>query len=167
MKLIPLTRGQFAMVDDADYQFLMQWKWYAAKRPNGQWYAVRKAPMTNYVKGRDGRKLIYMHALLCACSSDRPIPDHKDWNGLNNQRDNLRPVTHSQNSQARHRGSGISRYKGVSWSKRYLKWTATIYTNGKNVRIGLFKDECDAATAYNFAAEAAFGDFAVGNLPAK
>jgi len=96
MKKIPLTQGKLALVDDADYKWLNQWKWKVINC-NYTCYAAR----TIYLGG--GRKnqksgTIQMHRLIL----NAPINmegDHKDGNGLNNQRSNLRLATSGQNSQ--------------------------------------------------------------------
>lgn len=105
--------------------------------------------------------------------------DHKDRNGLNNQRDNLRICTASQN-QKNKIATGVSKYLGVSIHKNkhkiYLKkkklyliyineyWIAHINVNGKSIHLGLFKDEIEAAKAYNKAAKKYHGDFARLNI---
>src|SRR5882672_1260288 len=108
-KQIPLSRGQFATVDDADFSFLMQWKWHI-KETTTKCYAVRTAY-------RDGvRQEILMHrALMDADRRQFARIDHRDGDGLNNQRHNLRPATHVQNMHNRQKtqGSYSSPYKGV------------------------------------------------------
>src|SRR5262245_15911057 len=104
MKQIPLTRGLFALVDDADFARLSQFKWNAIPGKK-TWYAVRASK----------RKRIWMHrevtGLLCQI-------DHRNQNGLDNTRENLRAATHSQNhaNQSKRRGSR-SQYRGVCWEK--------------------------------------------------
>lgn len=160
MPEIKLSKGYVASVDAEDVAWLSQYRWFAHVLKTGAVYA----------RGRVNGKLQYMHRLLCPLTHERPFCDHEDGDGLNNRRYNLRAATRSENNRHKVNKSGkSSRYVGVSWAKNQQKWHALIRSgpNGKQVGIGYFKDECDAATAYNFAAEAAFGDFAVGNLPAK
>lgn len=149
-KLIPLTKGQSAIVDDADFDWLSQWKWcfIAIKRHTG--YAVRHGSGNN-------KKLIYMHRFIMNAPDGVQI-DHKNICGIDNQRSNLRFATVSQNNaNTRPRGKH-SPYKGVYPQK--LKWIAVI---GKT-RIGSFTSETDAALAYNQAAILQFGEFARLNI---
>ena len=91
MKLIPVSGGNFAAVDDEDYDYLMQRKWQIS----GKGYATR------YDRFKDKpRVIIFMHrAIMKAKNGD--IVDHKDGNKLNNQKSNLRFATPAQNSQNR------------------------------------------------------------------
>jgi len=78
------------------------------------------------------------------------IVDHKDRNSLNNNIENLRELTNSQNlrnSNKRKKGSSI--YKGVSWHKQAKKWIAYFYINNKLNHLGLFENEDDAGQAVN------------------
>jgi len=104
-----------------------------------------------------------MHKMILACSSD---VDHADTNGLNNQRLNLRPASESQNqANARKMAATSSTFKGVDWNKETRKWRARVNVRGKRINIGYFKDEVDAATAYNFAAFEHFCEYALLNAP--
>ena len=85
--------------------------------------------------------------------------DHIDRNPLNNHRINLRICTKAQNQQNCKGRGGTSKYKGVCWEKRRKKWRATIKNNGKQVHIGEFCDEKEAAKAYNKKALEFFGEF--------
>jgi hypothetical protein len=86
--------------------------------------------------------------------------DHIDRNPLNNKIDNLRECTQSQNIiNATKRSKCTSIYKGVHWNKNG-KWQSSIAINGKQIYLGSFNEESDAAQAYNLAAEQYFGEFA-------
>lgn len=151
MKEISLTKDLVAFVDDEDFEALSRFKWY---EDNG--YAVRKPPMENGIRGCNLR----MHCEILG----RFLVDHIDGNGLNNQRHNLRPATVSQNGANRRKHRfGLSQFKGVCWHKRDKKWLAYIQVARKRMHIGSFDSELDAAKAYNFAATAAFGEFACLN----
>ncbi|MBU0846652.1 HNH endonuclease [Patescibacteria group bacterium] len=157
MREIKLTRGKVALVDEADFGWLSQWSWNS--RPNhGIWYARRGA--------RDGDKknTVLMHRQIMGAWSGQRV-DHRDGNGLNNQRKNLRFCTSTQNHANRRKLSGCSsKYKGVCWHKQRGKWVAYIKIYGKSSHLGLFANEEDAARAYNNAAIERFGEFAKLNI---
>ena len=77
------------------------------------------------------------------------VIDHIDNNPLNNKLGNLQIITHRENTSKDRKGS--SQYTGVSWHKPCKKWIARIYINGKSKNLGRFKDELEAAKAYQTA----------------
>lgn len=151
-KLIRLTQGKFAIVDAADYERLAQHKWCAV-RNRDTFYAARAS------KGRQ----IKMHREILKAPADMQC-DHKNHNGLDNRRCNLRLCTAAQNQYNRkpHR-NGTSKYKGVYWSEQNKKWCAEICHNGRMIRIGHFDYELDAVIAYDDKAAELFGEFAYLN----
>lgn len=155
MKKIPLTRGQFALVDDSDFEWLSQYKWSALlKHPKiGYWIA------TTTIKN----KKISMHRLIMNASKDKEI-DHKNHNGVDNRRQNLRICTHAENQQNKNSVRGTSRFKGVVWHKLVRKWMSHIGFNCKTIHLGYFNNEIDAALAYDKAAKELFGEFAYTNF---
>lgn len=153
MKEITLTQGKTAMVDDGDYEFLSKLEWYALYC-HGTWYAARDLSHGVHV---------YMHELLCEKRQDRFI-DHKDHNGLNNQRGNLRECTQSlNNANARKRKNTSSEFKGVSFDKERGLWIAQLTYRRVKFLHRRFSSEVAAAIAYNEAASAVFGEFATLN----
>lgn len=153
MKEIPLSQGKIALIDDTDFEWLNQWKWCAWKGRT-TFYALRNE------KSNGKRITIRMHQLILGISGNVQT-DHKDGNGLNNQRFNIRECTVSQNlmNQRKHR-DGQSKYKGVSWDKTKKKWTARVCVEGKNKHFGRYCSELEAATAYDLNAAKLFGEFA-------
>ena len=150
-KLIPLTQGQFAKVDDEDFGWLSQWKWTAQATDRG-FYAMRKC----------NRKLVLMHRLINQ-TPEGMVTDHKDGDGLNNQKGNLRTATHLQNMMNRRgKRGGTSTFKGV-WLDRTQagrkKWRAGIRLNGRLKYLGRFETEHEAAAAYAAASNTHFGEF--------
>jgi len=161
MKKIPLTRGGFALVDNPDYDWLNKHKWYA-KKNNGSYtsYAVRGIWM-----GGGKIRTERMHrTILGLQAGDGRQTDHRDGNGLNNCRSNLRICSHAENKQnSRKRIVATSQYKGVYWHRNANKWQSQIQVNKKNTYLGYFDSETDAALAYNQAALNYFGEFALLN----
>jgi hypothetical protein len=151
MRLIPLTRGKFAQVDDEDYEWLMEYNWQARHVQN-VWYAAC-------------RQLGYMHRAIAERYGFLiKFVDHKDIDGLNNQKQNLRQCTKRQNQQNQRKRHGCSsQYKGVCVAG--TKWGASIRVNGKRIHLSYYDDEIEAARVYDRAAIEYFGAFAKINFP--
>lgn len=155
MRHIPLTRGLYAIVDDDDYEWLDQWKWYA-HQSRYHLYARR------CFKQNEGgnTKGIFMHRQILGSPENLQV-DHVNGNGLDNQRVNLRVATNGENqrNQQKKDPNASSRFKGVSYYKRDGVWIAQI----GSIYLGRFASEKDAATAYNEAAIEMYGGFALLN----
>lgn len=160
MKQIALTQGKYAIVDDADYEMLMQFKWFAHKATTAKsFYAIHSGAYNN---GK--QKATKMHRLIMGVNDPMVHIDHKDGNGLNNQRDNLRICTKADNLRNRPKYVGASKYKGVCYKQSNKKWVAQISVNGKPTHLGYFNNQQDAAKAYNEAATKHHGEFALLNI---
>lgn len=145
---IPLTQGKVAIIDDADWHVVAAHKWCNVKsRTVDRSYAATKL----------NGKRVWMHCLLTGYS----MTDHRDGDGLNNRRYNLRPCTNAQNCRNRRKPSGgTSRFKGVCWNRQKDKWTAQIRMDKRTRHLGTFSTEEEAAAAYRAAATQLFGEFA-------
>jgi hypothetical protein len=144
MKEIGLTQGMVALVDDGDYEWLNQWKWYAGKLGNG-YYASR----------HNGQPVVLMHRqILGLVPGDGKIADHENRDSLDNRRKNLRVVSKSKNC-LNHNGhiDNTSGHTGVSWHKPRKKWQAYIRVNGKTVYLGVYKKIEDAVRSRVLAEE--------------
>jgi len=158
MKEIQLTKGMVALVDDEDFERVNKFKWYTFQSHKVN-YAVRDIHIGK-IKYR-----IRMHNLIMNYSPDDILVDHKDGDGLNNQKYNLRFCTHSQNNMnKRPQIGGSSKYKGVHFDRSRNKWTAQIWRNNVYFYIGRFKTEIEAAKAYNTKAIELFAEFARLNV---
>lgn len=146
MKQIPLTQGLFAIVDDDDFDWLMQFKWTTLNHPSGP-CAYRQSFDRN----------VYMHRQIVNAQKGYFV-DHKDRNRLNNLRSNLRICSPTQNvGNSRIGSSNKSGFKGVRFSKG--AWEANITRDYRACYLGRFKDPKEAATAYDVAAIEYFGEF--------
>ena len=153
---IPLTRGHVAWVSPEDYHRVLKRKWCVHKHRNGRNYA-----QTNMkVEGKWRRVLLHRFILGASAGS---LVDHKNGDGLDCTRENLRPATRGQNQY--NSGPRKGRFKGVTWHKRAGKWLAQISVDRKYRYLGLFTDEREAADAYDAAAKVLHGQFSRPNLP--
>lgn len=150
MKEIQLTKGNVALVDDADYEWLNQWKWQT-KTGKNTLYATRTITIHN------GKRItIWMHRLILGLTDPKTFGDHEDGNGLNNQRYNIRECTRRENNRNRRPEKGS--LKGVDIHNNLYR--ARINNGHRSVHLGYFRDEISAAKAYNEAALEFHGKFA-------
>lgn len=158
MKQIPLSKGRFALVDDEDYDSLMQWKWLYTKG-----YAARRKSCG--ANGKRRWETILMHRVIMNTPKGMST-DHIDGDPLNNQKSNLRICTHAENMRntTNNRKNNTSGYKGVTRSKFGKRWVARIKVNNRTKHIGVFDDIKDAASAYNKEAAILHKSFANPNL---
>lgn len=149
MKKIKLTKGQFAIVDDKNYEYINQFKWYLS----GRGYAMREVQKNKKVNK------IYMHRVINNTPNNL-LTDHINRNQLDNRAKNLRSCTTLQNCQNRKRYSNnTSGYKGVSFNKPDGKWRAYIRILGKLKYLGGFSTPQEASSIYNITAKEYFGVF--------
>ncbi len=149
-KLIPLSQGQFATVDDEDFEFLSQWKWLARKCRN-TFYAARYLPRDR------GRRAIHMHRVINKTPDDM-ITDHINGNGLDNRKSNLRNATIAQNAWNMRPRKDCGQ-RGIYYDKARSKWVADIQCERRRIRLGRFGTKDEALAAYQTAAKQLFGCF--------
>jgi len=160
MKEIPLTREQVALVDNADFDRVNAFKWYAYRDCFGKWYARRNVRLTN---GK--RYTVSMHRFITGLERGDPRQvDHKDREAtLDNRCQNLRVATPAQNTQNRSRlKNNTSGFIGVYWCKS--RWRTQINVEGKRTHVGYFSTPELAAQAYDAAAIEHHKEFAVTNM---
>lgn len=150
MKIIDISTPKypntFAMVDDEDFEYLNQWKW----SPNDKGYVW---------SGDSANKKIRLHREIVKAPKDM-IVDHINRNKLDNRKENLRICTTAENSRNRTPYLNRKLPKGVSWIAHERRYYARICANYKNIFLGTFRTEFEAAEAYNVAAVKYFGEFA-------
>ena len=153
---IPLTQGFYTLLDTADARRLSHYRWH-----------VSRAGKTMYARTgakEIGRNMQLMHRLLLKAQPGQ-IVDHRNGNGLDNRRCNLRLATNRQNAHnafviTKEDGKS-SRYKGVHGFDG--AWLAVIKVEGEQRRLGIFPHEVQAALAYDAAAGRFFGQYARTN----
>ena len=150
MKQIKLFNNEVTLVDDEDHERLSRFKWHTNKKG----YVLRSV----YENGKVSK--IFMHNEIMNPDHDLLV-DHKDHNKLNNQKSNYRICTNTDNAKNRSsQKSSTSKYLGVSFKNANKKWIAQISFNNKVVHLGCFKNEEDAAKAYDEAAKKYHDEFA-------
>jgi hypothetical protein len=149
------AKHRYAIVDPQDYEKLAGLNWLLNEYSNLSRYAVKM----------EGNNIVRMHRIIMNAPAGT-IVDHRDRNGLNNTRKNLRFATRTQNNcnVRRKTETKTSKYKGVSFVPKTQKWRAQIKYNGISKHLGYFENEEDAARAYDEAAKEYHGEFAVLNF---
>lgn len=156
---IKLTKGQYAKVDAEDYEEQSRYKWYAVKGTR-TYYACR-------TEIRNGKRVVkHMHREIIN-APDEMIVDHKNRDGRDNRKANLRLATPLQNKWNSLRGMrrSKSKFKGVTWDKDSKKWRVLIHVNSKRIDLGRYENKIEAAKVYDAAAKKYHGEFAVLNFP--
>lgn len=137
-RLIPLTPGKFAIVDAEDYGWLSLHRWFASKS-RATYYAYRY----------EGGTIVSMHRQIMRAPKGM-VCDHKNHNGLDNRKCNLRLCTNAQNLYNKMPKKGCaSKYKGVILGNDAKTWRARIGFKGRRINLGYFADEIKAALAYD------------------
>jgi hypothetical protein len=112
---ITLYNGMDVHVDPDDYEILSRFKWTP----------IRGA-YTTYAACRVGKKRFFMHRVILGASEGQPV-DHRDGNGLNNRKINLRLCSTAQNCWNQRRNKkNTSGFKGVYWIQKRRVWEASI-----------------------------------------
>lgn len=155
MKKILLTQGQFAIVDDEDFEELNKFKWHARKdTKSGDFYSCRNKRVNI------DKKYVQMHRQVMEYPKGKMI-DHRNHNTLDNRKCNLRVCTNSQNQMnAKLSKTNKSGVTGVYFSKKVKKWVAQIRADKKQKYVGIFTDKDDAIKARKEAEEKYFKTFA-------
>lgn len=157
MKEIQLSQGYVALIDDEDFERVSKFKWH-----------VKVDTHTNYAARnvREGGKHtgLRLHRFVLGINNPKISVDHRNGNGLDCQKHNLRSCTQEQNAANRRKQVSSSRYKGVTWFKRLGNWAVKLQAQNQSIYVGNFASELDAALAYDVAARKHFGEFANTNF---
>lgn len=138
------------LVDDEDFEWLNKIRWRLLFG-NDKIYACTGAHPN----------VILMHRIILGITDRNIFGDHKDGNGLNCQRNNLRAANGTQNNANSNLNlkNKTSKYRGVYWNVQMQKYRASIQCV-KPIHLGYFDNQVNAAIAYNIAANKYFGEFA-------
>lgn len=154
---IDVGHGRKAMIDQEDHARVSGYQW-SSFRINRVWYAATEV--------KDGGRL-YLHRFLLNAVTGSEV-DHRNGDGLDCRKSNLRTATHQQNLANQQLSvANRSGYKGVSRSLRGDKWVAQTKLKGRHVSFGYFRNIEDAARAYDAGMAALHGEFARLNFPVK
>lgn len=152
MKKIPLTQGQFAIVDDEDFERLSRFKWHAKKDDTlGKFYAQRKNG-----SGHESMQ----HEILGSPPNPGLSIDHRNLDTLDNQKKNIRWATNQQQCRNR-RGWSKTGYKGVSID--HGRFRVQMGGNKNRINVGTFGTLEEAVKAYDETALRVYGEFALLN----
>lgn len=156
--ILQLSQGQSTIIDDEDWPRVSALGWYAIQTKKGIWRAVASVP------GTRGQRKILLHRFLMNDPKGVQV-DHINRNPLDNRKENLRLGSAPENQQNTLARGGASKFKGVSWFSRRGRWRVAFNWRGKTHFVGYFDDEIEAAKAYDVAAYAVAGEWAVLNFP--
>lgn len=153
---VPLTRGQFALIDPDEAPIIGRNNWLATiNKGTGKFYATRTR---SRLLGK--KTSILMHRQIMGFPEGLDV-DHLHGNTLDNRRSQLREATRSENNfNTAARNTNKSGFKGVSWCKRDSKWKAQICVNNKRKMLGRYITPEEAHAAYANAAKKYHGEFA-------
>jgi hypothetical protein len=142
------SENKFTLVDIEDLDKISKYKWH-----------ISKGYAQSSVNIKGNRVTIKLHRIITKPNKNEEI-DHINHNKLDNRKENLRVCTRKQNTRnTLKRKNCSSKYKGVTWKTHTEKWRSRLFNN-KNISLGCFEDEKDAARAYNEKAKELFGEFA-------
>lgn len=151
--IVLYLKSGYILFDDEDFELIAAYNW----RVNSSGYVT----YLQYTKRVKKPKGLLLHRMILGITNRDEVGEHKNHNPQDNRRCNIRKATVSQNMMNRSSNKiGTSKYLGVSFDKSKGKWRAQIKANNKRYLLGRFKDEVEAAIAYNNAASIYFGEFA-------
>src|SRR4030095_4783221 len=158
MKQIELSQNKVALVDDEDFERVNQKKWHAVES-RGACYAAH----SYYVDGKQHR--VFLHRFLLGLKPGDGLEcDHRNGNGLDNRRTNIRRATASENNRNRRLfKSNKSGWTGVSWNWKYRRWQEHAIVDGRWTNLGQFTNKDEAIAARRQAEAKHYAEFAKSN----
>lgn len=161
------TPDFFALIDDEDAPVVLRYRWMARCQLRAgrlQCYAVAAVSI-----GNNRQRKVWLHRLLMSPPNGGFV-DHKNGDGLDCRRENMRLATRHQNAGNRRKHDAESTstpYKGVHRLKRTGRYQAVIRSHGDKLYLGTYGTAEEAARAYDAKAVDVFGPFALTNFPAE
>lgn len=157
---VPLTQGKSTVIDAADWPLICDRHWNLLRTQAGCLYAA------TWIRQPSGKYWVQLLHRLLLDPPPGMLVDHRNGDGLDNRRANLRLATESQNHfNAGKHSHNTSGYKGVTWDKERQKWLAQIRAYKRQYFLGRFTDPIAAARAYDAKCRELHGAFAVLNFP--
>jgi hypothetical protein len=153
---VPLTQGQYALIDSDDVHLVQDYAWYAALNASSGLF---------YAKRRDGDARMPIHHAIMGKVEGKTVDHINCSESLDNRRANLRHA--SANLQMWNRRTfknNTSGFTGTFWEAKKKLWRAIIVHHNKRINLGRFKSQIDAARAYDTAALKLRGEVARLNL---
>lgn len=145
--------GEYTIIDTEDYDKVKDFCWFKVVGDKGDTYVEART------KGQFDRTLIKLHQVLCPCKKGL-VPDHKNGNGLDNRKGNLRSITQRQNVlNSAIRSDNTSGHTGVGYNKEIQKWTAVISIDKKVRYLGSYVNKEDAIKVRREAEELYYGEY--------
>lgn len=154
--IVPLTKGQSALIDASDIPLIRDRNWHASFSPTSRSFYAKGGKRV----GEIGPRAYYIHRKILGVSPPIEV-DHKNGDSLDNRKANLRLANRSQNAMNQKLNkNNSSGYKGVTWYKTANKFMAYITVNYKRIHLGCFDCPEEARAAYVAAAQKYAGEFA-------
>lgn len=170
MKKIKLTKGRYAIVDDEDFDYLNRFRWNCKNNQGNGGLSV-----TTGIQGYSKKDTISvpMWAFLIQKKHKKVhrIINYKNGISLDFRKENLQLIDAAIAGHVRkkykmrsdNRTGKRSKYKGLCWLRKNKKWQVSIIRKQNRCYVGVFRDEKEAAIAYNKKARELYGKLAYQN----
>lgn len=155
---IPVGSNHFALIDAGDFDRVSRHRWALKRGKAGVLYARTDQRGTNKLG-----QVCYLHQMVIPTGRGYMV-DHRNSDGLDNRKENLRRCTVGENNCHRRSLRGLSG-KGFYFDKKLNCYRTQIRIQGRRIHVGLFKDSISAAQAYDDAAKKFHGEFVQLNFP--
>jgi hypothetical protein len=144
--------NEYTVVNTEDYDKVKGFCWYKDTATSNLTYA--SANSHGLFKTQD----IKIHQIICPCEEGFE-PDHCNGNGLDNRKENLRPLTHRYNMRnTKRQENNRSGVTGIYWSKNNQRWIVQITTEDAQLYVSSYKEFKEAVLARYLAEKEFFGE---------